>query len=458
MAETREKEPKPLQWIATSGEHFRGRRTHALIGRRRLAMAGRSESRAAGLMTRPAFPGYASRSHMRYAPRLPSSADLVVIGGGVVGAATAFHASRAGLRTVVIEARPALCTLTTAVAAGAFRLQFDDRDELDLARESVRMFLSFEEITGQTEYRLGVRHQGYLWLAFLEETATRQRELVSRLHSLGQTDVEVLDGGEARQRFPYIAPDVLQARFRAGDGFLDTKQLTYGLASASRSEIVLDCRVTGFRMTGERVVGVKTTRGEVATGAVVIAAGPFSGVVAAWARIDLPVAMLRRHKLWTPGLAAVPADAPMTIDEETGAHWRPAFGGAWVLYPDPATPTELPLEAVPPDPGFAFKVLDPSSRSSVARTAPFWRGVWEHGAAHWVIQAGQYTVTPDRRPLIGFSGVEGLHVNAGYSGHGIMLAPAGSRLLIDLITDVADAASNPFAPGRSFPERPPPLL
>src|SRR6266567_5072339 len=145
---------------------------------------------------------------------LPRTADLVVVGGGVVGAATAFFAAAAGLKPVIVEARPALATLTTPVAAGAFRLQFETREELDLARESVALFLNFEEVTRQRRYRLDLRQPGYLWLTTSEETAARQRHLVARLHGWGQTDVELLDGDEARRRFPFVGPNVLQARFR----------------------------------------------------------------------------------------------------------------------------------------------------------------------------------------------------------------------------------------------------
>src|SRR5216117_4435504 len=108
----------------------------------------------------------------------PRNADLVVVGGGVVGAATAFHAARAGLKPLLVEARPALCTLTTPVAAGAFRLQFDDLEELTLVRESAELFLNFREATGQDEYDPRVRQQGYLWLTTDERGAERQRALV----------------------------------------------------------------------------------------------------------------------------------------------------------------------------------------------------------------------------------------------------------------------------------------
>ena len=74
---------------------------------------------------------------LRFVDAPPRSADLVIIGGGIVGAATAFFAARAGLSAVILEKRPALCTLTTPVSTGAFRLQFDNPEEIALVREGV---------------------------------------------------------------------------------------------------------------------------------------------------------------------------------------------------------------------------------------------------------------------------------------------------------------------------------
>jgi sarcosine oxidase subunit beta len=393
-----------------------------------------------------------------YRSDVPATAEVVVIGGGVVGAATAWQSARAGLRPVIVEARPALCTLTTPVAAGAFRLQFDTLEELTLVRESAETFLNFEEATGQREHRLGLRQQGYLWLTTDEAGAGRQRALARRLHDWGQTDVEVLDGDETRARFPFVGPDVVQARFRAGDGFLDTKQLTFGMAAASRAEVVRDCRATGFRTRGGRLTGVETTKGTIDAGFAVIAGGPLSGLLAMSAGLELPVVTVRRQKLIVPDLPAVPPDAPMTIDEDTGAHWRPAAAGAWLLFTDPATPPSPPSENVPTEAGFAFQLLDPASPVAAARVAPFWRHAWEDGAFHWLLQAGQYTVTPDHRPLIGMTAIEGLYVNTGYSGHGIMLGPAGGRVMADLLRGKLPPGESPFGLDRAFAEREPPTL
>jgi sarcosine oxidase subunit beta len=388
----------------------------------------------------------------------PRTAELVVVGGGVIGAATAFHAARAGFKPVILEARPALCTLTTPVAAGAFRLQFDNREEFELVRESVELFLSFAEATSQRCYDLRLRQQGYLWLTKTADGAGRQRELVARQHSWGLTDVELLPGDVARARFPFVAGDVLQARFRAGDGFLDTRALTLGLAAGSRAPVVPNCRVLGFDLRGDRLVGVRTTNGSIECDRAVIAAGPLSGPLARSAGVQLPVVAVRRHKLVMPEVPEVPSGAPMVIDEETGTHWRPALAGAWLLFTDPSTAPSAPTEDVPVDQRFAFQILEPDSPVAAARTAPFWRDVWERGAAHWLLQAGQYTVTPDHRPLIGHTAIEGLFVNTGYSGHGIMAGTAGSRILGDLLAGRLSAEGNGFRMDRAFAPGSAPLL
>src|SRR3954452_11027812 len=109
---------------------------------------------------------------------LPSTADLVIVGAGIVGCATAFRAARAGLRTVVLDARPRPATLTTAAASGAFRLQFDNPDEVALVRESVELFAAFEERAGLPVYDLRLQRNGYLFCALDDATAARQRALV----------------------------------------------------------------------------------------------------------------------------------------------------------------------------------------------------------------------------------------------------------------------------------------
>jgi sarcosine oxidase, subunit beta len=390
---------------------------------------------------------------VRYVDGPPRSAELVIIGGGIVGAATAFHASRAGLRPVLLERRPALCTLTTPASTGAFRLQFDNREELELVRESVDLFFNFSEVTEQTRYDPRMQEQGYLWCTTDPARAEWQRDLVQKQHAWGQSDIEHLDGDEVRRHFPYISPDVLAARYRAGDGFLNPKEITLGFVAASEAAVVTGCEVTGLRVEGGRLASVETTRGEISTGLTVIAAGPFSGEVAALAGVELPVQAVRRQKVTMPEVPEVPQDAPMTIDDDTGAHWRPGLRGAYLLYTDPDEPPGPPAEDLPTDHGFALGLLDPESPVSVARISPFWRDVWERGSANWILQAGQYTMTPDHRPLLGPTPVEDLYVNTGYSGHGVMGSAAGGRIVVDTLTGRLSPDQNSFRLDREFRRR-----
>jgi len=371
----------------------------------------------------------------------------VVVGSGIVGAATAFYAARAGLDVVVVDRRAAICSMTTAVAAGGFRLQLEHPEELDLVRRSVQLFEHFAEETGQTIHDPGVRKQGYLWLARTGETAARQRELAGRQQEWGVDGIEVLSGDEARARWPWLSGDVVQARFRHDDGLIEPKRIAMGLLEGAGATVVTDCTVTGFDIGGGRLRAVETDRGTVACGAAVIACGPLSGAVSALAGVRLPVEAVRRQRVVLWDVPQMPDGAPMTIDEETTAHWRPVGAGAYLLFPDAAEQPALAVEDVAADPAFAVQLLDPSSPVSVAKTAPFWADVWERNGSGWAVQAGQYTMTPDQRPLIGETEIAGLHVNTGYCGHGVMAGPAGGELLAGVI---ARGDASAFALDREF--------
>lgn len=386
---------------------------------------------------------------------LPRTADLVVVGGGVIGAATAFFAARAGLDVLLLEKRPALCTLTTPVSTGAFRLQFDNPEEIALVREGIALFDSFAEAADLPGWGLDIRHQGYLFCATTPAGVRHQLRFVDALHGWGVSDVELISGDEARYRFPYVGPDVVQARYRPDDGWLDPTRLTFGYARASHARVCLDAPVIGLCQSDGRLTGVKTPRGDISCHSVVVAAGPFSGALTALAGVTLDLRPTIRHKVVIPDFPALPEHGPMTIHEETAAHWRPGLRGGYALLTDPATPSGEPMDNVSPDANVAFALFDPRSPTALARISPLWATAWQTGTFSWILQAGQYTYTPDHRPLLGpWPGLDGLLVNCGYSGHGIMASAGGSRLVMDTLLGRLTPEANPFRPDRPMVERP----
>ena len=174
----------------------------------------------------------------------------------------------------------------------------------------------------------------------------------------------------------------------------------------------------------------------------IIAAGPYAGQVAAWAGVALPLRIVRRHRVTIGAHPLIPQGAPMVIDSDTGAHWRPERPGAALAWAQENEPPGEPVDAVRTNPMFPFEVLE-----GVARLTPFWETIAGGLKRNQVyLQAGQYTDTPDGKPVIGpVPDIPGLFLNTGYGGHGVMAAPGGGRLLADLITGREHDINNPFS-------------
>lgn len=371
------------------------------------------------------------------------SPDAIIVGGGINGAASAFFLARAGLRCVIVERLPALARLTTSRSMEAMRAQFVEPENVAMMAESIAFYQHFTEHPGLEGCDIGVHQQGYLFLTTDPDGPQRLGQRVAIQHSLGLDDVELLNGDEVRRRFPYAAAEEITAgTFRQGDGWLSAHEACYGFARASGATVMLNTTVTGFTIDSGRVAGVETDRGPLAAPLVVIAAGPYSGRTARLAGVDLPLRIIRRHRVTIGQHPLIPQDAPMVIDQDTGAHWRPEKPGAALAWAQAHEPPGEPLDDVPANPRFVHEVLE-----GVYRLCPFWLDVAESLKRDQVyVQAGQYTVTPDDKPIIGpHPEIGGLFFNTGYSGHGIMGAPGGGRLLADLVAGAARDGANPFS-------------
>jgi sarcosine oxidase subunit beta len=372
-----------------------------------------------------------------------TSYDVIVIGGGINGAASAFFLARAGLKPVIVERLPALAALTTSRSMEAMRAQFVEPENVAMMRESIAFYENFAEHTQLPGYTIGLHQQGYLFLTTDQDGPQRFRQRVAVQHAMGLADVDFLTGDEVRRRFPYAAAEEITAgTFRQRDGWISAHEACFGLTRASAAPILLRTTVTGIRIDRGHVTGVDTDGGPLAAPRVVIATGPYSKRVAALAGVDLPLRIIRRHRVTLGEHRLVPQDAPMVIDQDTGAHWRPEKPGAALAWAQPQEPPGEPVDDVRPNPRFVHEVME-----GVSRLCPFWIDVAESLKRDQVyVSAGQYTVTPDDKPIIGpHPEIEGLFFNTGYSGHGIMGAPGGGRLLADLVAGRFDDAGNPFS-------------
>jgi sarcosine oxidase subunit beta len=379
----------------------------------------------------------------------PRTVDVVVIGGGIVGVATAFWLSRAGLDTVLVEMRDGLSTLTTPNSIECFRAQFTEPAMAELALPSIEVYENFAEVVGLPGYDISLRHQGYLFVTDDPEMVDDLKAAVQKHRSLGVTDSEFLAGGELRVRFPYLSEAAVAATFRQRDGWLSTHEATQGFAKGSSARFLLSTKATGIGLDSQGVSGVETTRGTINTRTVVNAAGPFAGVVGGMAGLDLPLEPVRRQKAFisqphSDAASRIPQDAPLTIDLVQDCYWRPETGGAYVAWVDPDEPVSEPTEEVPTDWDYPAIVLE-----KLIHLNPFWEEIADNLKRDDVHpSAGHYVYTPDDQPLIGpVPEVPGFYLNCGYWA-GVMLSPEAGKRIADLVTGAMDPQDNPLRPTR----------
>lgn len=360
------------------------------------------------------------------------SADVVIVGGGCMGAATAYYLSRHGAsRVVLIERDAQLGTGSTGKNAGGVRHQFSDPANIALSRESIALFERFEHEVGSP---IDFWQDGYLFLLSSDTSQRQFAESVALQRSLG-LDVAWLTAAEAEAMTPGLdASGVRVATFCAKDGIADPNGVTMGFAKAAQAQgvtILRDTEVTGIDVVQGRVARVRTSGGDIATRAVVNAAGPWAAQVAAMAGVTLPVVPERRHIFiaqpapgasWDDAAYAgrTPRSRIMVIDFDTTFYFHREGGGLLFGMGDP---TEQP--------GFDTTVkwdfLADVTSTAVRRLPALADASVTHA---W---AGLYEMTPDHNPVIGSLGVEGLYAIAGFSGHGFQHAPAAGRLLADVM-------------------------
>lgn len=371
-------------------------------------------------------------------------AEVVVIGGGIVGTATAFWLSKAGLDVILVEMRDGLSTLTTPASAECFRAQFSEPAMAALAKPSIEMFEKFAEIIGIPGYDISLKQQGYLFLTDNPDMIKDLQENVEQQHKLGVIDSEFLEHDEILSRYPFVSPSVVAATFRQRDGWLSCHETTQGFAKGCDARFFIKTKATKIFLDEKGVCGMETNRGSIKTRTVVNAAGPFAGEVGRMVDLDFPLEPVRRQKVFISTSAAIPQDAPFTVDVDNNSYWRPETGGVIIGWVDTDEPVSKPSENVKTDWEFPAINLE-----KVMRLAPFFEEVAQ-GIKQPDINtsAGHYVYTPDDQPLIGpVDEVPGFYLNCGYWA-GVMLSPEAGKRVADLVTEKMDPKENPLRPSR----------
>ena len=362
---------------------------------------------------------------------LPGQAEVVVIGGGVMGASVAYHLALRGQKNVVLlEKQPFFGLGATGRCAGGIRYQFSTEINVRLSQLSLPMLERFEAETGQA---IDLRWCGYLFLLTNERDVAAFRGNVALQNSLG-VPTEWLSGDEVRRRLPQLAAeDVLAAAFHAGDGLADPHGVVAGYISAGRRlgvTALTETAVTRILTHNGRITGVETNQGVIACPVVVNAAGPWAKQVGALAGLDLPIDTWRHDTLFIRRPAALGPSHPTVIDMANSMYFRPETGGLTLVGLEDNNPIGLSPDgdADHAAPDFVDRAVE-----RICRRIP----QMEQGSLHSA-HSGFDGITPDQRAILGAAGPEGFYLACGFSGTGFKIGPAVGACLAELI--VAGAA------------------
>lgn len=357
---------------------------------------------------------------------MASGPRVVIVGAGVMGASIAYHlAIRGCTDLVVLEKEDAEITGSTARSAAGVRHQFSNATNILLSRYSIERLRQFDqEVGGHAEL-----HQvGYLFLVNDPATWEQYRRNVELQRALG-VRVELLTPAEAARFVPRMRlDDLVGATFGPDDGYCDPYGIALGyLRAAQRFGVTLRraSPVMGFEIVGGAIRSVITPNGSFGCDIVVNCAGPWAGTVARLAGLDVPVRPYRRNIYMTTPFPQIPDPIPLTIDVGSGFYMRHEGQSILMGKSNPNEPSSFNTNV-------DWEWLDHVLEAGLNRF-PI---LEEAGLAEQQCWAGLYEITPDHNPILGrHPDLPGYIDASGFSGHGIMHAPATGLLIAEEILD-----------------------
>jgi sarcosine oxidase subunit beta len=357
------------------------------------------------------------------------TADVVIIGAGIVGSSIAWHLTEAGCRNVLmVERESHQGKGSTGKSMGGVRAQFATPVNIQMSLYSIPFYAAFEQRLGlPSDYR----PQGYLFVATRPSHLDYLRTNQELQKSLGLTQVRMLTSQEIVVMVPQLrSDDILGGSFCPTDGFVDPNSVMVGFTTRACEQgatLWRSTEVTAIHTDRGGITGVETTRGRVSAPVVVNAAGPWAAQTAALAGVDLPVEPLRRMLVPTEPFDGVSHAIPMVVDMTNGFHFRPESRGFLLAWNDPEETVGYKENF---EPSFIEKVL-----LRAADRVPCFENLAVNPKRAW---AGLYEMSPDHHAIIGQApDMPGFFCANGFSGHGVMHAPATGKMVSDLILQSA---------------------
>lgn len=347
-------------------------------------------------------------------------ADIVIIGGGVVGCSIAYNLAKLGAKNIILLEKNTLSSGATGRCGAGIRQQFGTKMNCILARESIKIF---EDLSQELEYDIELNQGGYLILAYTEKEVNQFKKNVALEQSLN-IKARFITVEEAKEIVPPLnTEDILAATFCPTDGHANPFKTNFAYAEAAERlgvKIYTFTEVKEIETENHKIVAVNTDKGKVLTPIVVNAAGGYSGIIGKMVGVDLPVYSQRHQILITEPLD--PLFSPMLMSFSRNFYCQQTPHGSIIMgFGDPN-------ERKDGDIGSSWQFAQEMAQKMTA-VLPLLKEV--SMIRQW---AGLYNMSPDAQPILGeHPQIEGFYMAIGFSGHGFMLAPITSKLIAELI-------------------------
>ncbi len=376
---------------------------------------------------------------------MEKTAEIIIVGGGIIGTSIAYHLAQKKVRGVVLLEKGMLGEGSTSKCAGGIRAQFSTEINILFSLRSFETWNRFEEIM---DTPLDFKKVGYLFLASTEEEWA-VFEANAALQRKYHIPVELLSPEEIQLRWPYLKiEDLRGGTFCPWEGYAGPYEALTGFVKGARRggvKIYENMEAHQILCEGGKVIGVRTSQGDISAPIVVNASGPYAGEVGKMAGIAVPVRPFRRQLFFTAPFPLIPDPLPLVIDFHRAWYFRREGAGLLLSGPKDNFPS------------FNLNV-DYDAMVEVAENSMYRVPVLEKAEINrgW---AGSYEISPDNHAILGEApGLKGFFLANGFSGHGFQHSPAVGQVLAELITgeapciDISPLSIQRFATGRLIRE------